>query len=43
MNYLIISVLTFFILTILSLCKASGDADKRIETMLQEKNQEKEN
>ncbi|AGK97740.1 hypothetical protein [Clostridium pasteurianum] len=43
MKYLLISVLTFFILTILSLCKASGDADKRIETMLQERSQKEKN
>lgn len=35
MKYIITSIFSiFFILIILSLCKASGDADKKIETML---------
>lgn len=36
MKYLIASVLILFILSTLSLCKASSDADKRIEIMMEE-------
>ncbi|MDF2504527.1 MULTISPECIES: hypothetical protein [Clostridium] len=34
MRYLIASILIFFILTTLSLCRASSIADRKIESMM---------